>query len=185
MLDRRVARLVLNTLDVEVVCRIERIADPFVDRDMPDGAEEPQTVLHDRTADVEVEVLHVIDEVAELEAPSAQVVGQIIPLPARCRAAEESAALDSVAAVLGNQVDADATRCHFGRHPACLKYDLLRQGVVVVCLNVAVAHRAVYGHAIDWHARVAVVGAVGAHVGLFHALRSAYIGPANLDAWNN
>src|SRR5205807_5733703 len=82
MLDGRIARLVLDALDVEVVVGIERIAHSFVDRHVPYGAEEPQTVLHDRTAYVEVEVLYMIDEVAELEAPGAQVVGQVVRLPA-------------------------------------------------------------------------------------------------------
>src|SRR5437763_6570 len=86
VLDGRIASLVLNALDVQVIGRVKRIAYPFIYRDVADGAEEPQTIFLDRTADVEVEVLDVIDEVAELEAPIPQVVSQVVRLPARRRA---------------------------------------------------------------------------------------------------
>ena len=185
VLDRRVAGRVADSLAVVIVGGIERIADALVHRDVAHRAEEPEPILHDRAAHVEIEVLHVLDEVAVFEALVDQVLRQVVRLPARRRPTEEPAALDDVAAVLRNHVHADAASRHFGRQRARLEHHLLRKGVVVVRLDVAVTHGAVHAHAVHLDARVAVVGAVRAHVGLFHALRTADVRSTQLHTGND
>src|SRR3954468_14822999 len=99
MLNGRVACRMADALAVIVCGRIERIADALIHRHVTHGPEEPEPVLPDRTTHVEVVILHVVYEIAELEALGAQFVIQIVRLPAWCSATEEEATLDGVAAV--------------------------------------------------------------------------------------
>ena len=163
---------------------VVRVGDAFVDRHVTRRAEEPELVADDRSAHVEVEVLHVLNEVAIQESSRPERIVVVVALPSVRGAAEEAATLERVAAVLRDHVDAHASGRDFGRQRAGLEHDLLREGIVVVRLDVAVAHRAVDDHAVDLHARVPIVSAMRPHVRLFHALRAADVGTTQLDAGN-
>ena len=163
---------------------IERVADTLVHRHMTAGREEPQPVPDDRTAEIRVEILHMLDEVPVLEAPGTEFIVVVVALPAMRRPAEKPAAREGVPAVFRNHVDPHPSRRNFRGKRAGLKDDTLRQRIVVIRLNVAIAHRAVDVHAVDLHARVAVVRSVRSHVSLFHPLRTPNIRTAQLDAGN-
>ena len=160
---------------------IERVAHALVHRHVPPGAEEPQLVPDEWTAEIGVEILYVLNEVPVLEAPRTKFIVVVVALPAMRRAAEKTAASEGVPTVFGNHVDPHPSRRYFSRKRARLKDDTLRQGVVVVGLDVAIAHRAVDVHAVDLHARVAVVRSMRPHVSLFHPLGAANIGTTQLD----
>src|SRR5215831_11063680 len=102
MLNGGITHIVLDALAVEIARGVERVADTFIDRNMPGRAEEPELVSFDRAAHVEVEVLDVVDEVPEFESSISQIISQVVRLPARGGASEESATLDRIAAVFGN-----------------------------------------------------------------------------------
>ena len=179
LLDRWIARLVLL-----VRHSIERIGHAFVHRHVSSRGEEPELVADDRPARVDVEVLHVLDEVAIEESPGLQRIVVVVALPAVRGAADEAAAFEEVPAVFGDHVDAHAAGCDFRGQRARLEDDALRERIVVVGLDVAVAHGAVHVHAVHLHARVAIVGPVRPHVGLLHPLRSADVRTTELHARN-
>ena len=161
---------------------VEGIGDLLVDRHVPAGREEPQAIPDDRPAEIDVEVLHVLDAVGLLQAAQSQRLVDVVALPAPGRSAEESAEFVRVAAVFRDHVQANTARLHFGADRTRLQAHFGGERIVVVRLNQPIVHRAVDHHAVDLDRRVALVGAVRAHVGLLHTLRSAHVGTTELDA---
>ena len=151
---------------------------------MASRTEPPQLVLHDRPARRAVEVVEVLDARAGRQAARSQPVVEVRPLqmPAVGGTAEEAGAVQGVAAVLRDQIEADAAGRRLGRHAARLVGCLRDERVVDVVLHGAVAQIRLRRHAVEQDRRVQRRVAVRRHVGLLGLLRAADVRYVQPDA---
>ena len=149
----------------------------LVDRDRARRDEVPQLVADERAAHRRVHVVDVRDAVDRGQALCPQVGVQVVGLP---RAVGETAVerpAEVVAAVLRDHVQPDAAGLHLGRAAGRRDGHLLRQRLVVVVHDPAVAERGVDDHAVDLHGGMRRVRPVRDHLHLLHHLRAAHVGP--------
>ena len=150
------------------------VGDDLVGRDVARRDEEPQLVSPDRPAHRGVEILDVCDAVGTGEVLRAHFVADVVALPVAVRAAEENAAADAVAAVLGDHVRAQTARLNLRRMGAGADRHLRAQRVVDIALLVR-GFLAVHAHAVDVLHGVLRRDAMATRVGLLHLPRPANV----------
>jgi hypothetical protein len=163
---------------------VERVGDRLVVVRAPERAEEPQLVLQDRPALLDVELVEVVDLVDRADAERAQVVGQVVALPLLGRLGVLHRAGEAVAAVLRHQVHRQAAGDRFRRAAGSLVDGFLDHRFVVVRHHRAVGHVAVGEQAVDGDDRARGADAVHGEVGLLHRARAADVGGGECDADN-
>ena len=145
--------VVLHVLivEAEATIRIEAVRDNVRVADVAVRTEEPQLVLHDRTAERRVEVVDVLNAVAGRQSLGFELVGEVVALKTVAGVTKEARSAQAVPAFLGNQVDEQASARDLGARRRRLHGDFLRHRVVVVRLRLAVRVGRVHRHAVDRH----------------------------------
>ncbi len=177
--QRALDELVVDALAAVVV---ERAGDEVVHRVIARRPEEPQLVLHDRSALGEREVDDAVGRVAGREIAVFMPLRQVVALPVARTIGRLEVAAEPVAALARNHVQADATGLRVGANARGLVADLLVHRVVEVALDRAVALQPVDHHAVDQHRVLRRAHPVRRHVGLLHRARAARVGQAQVDA---
>ena len=165
----RIRRELARNLRIQVV---EAVDDRLVDAEIPERAVEPRPVADDRPADADVRVV-VLGELADVGEEvvglvEGRVAGEVLAgarltdtrrpavvrRPARRRVVADAEAVERVAAILRDHVDAHAALAHLGRIGAGHVAELLEAAVVPVHAAVrAVGAQVVEAHALRWSAR--------------------------------
>jgi hypothetical protein len=157
------------------------VGDELVGGNVARRHEKPELVPQDRPTHRAVEVLDVRDAVGAREILRAHRIVDVVALPCAVGTAEEDAAADVVAAVLGNRIGAEPARLNFGRVRARAHCHFRAQRIVEVALLVR-GLLAVHAHAVDVLDGVLGGDAVAARVGLLHLSRATHVGRAKTNA---
>ena len=147
-----------------------------------DRAEEPGSVLLDRSAQRTLDVIEQIDAVGSLNAASLQVIREVARLEALVLVTEKAGATQFVAAVPRDHVQPDAAAGHVGRGAAGGVDHFLAHRAVEVVLHRPVAVKAVHHQPVHLDHRLRRAHAVRGHVGLLHRTRAAHVGDVQRDA---
>jgi hypothetical protein len=183
---RETERAVREMVVIESLCAIgvvcichELVRSPATVR-----SKEPEPIALDWTAEGEVDVVYRTDRVLNLEALRDQICRLVVGLHRVVRPCCEHRAVEIVAALFGDHVDANAADSHFGRQRAGLIADLLVVEIVVIETGlVAVAKVVVDDHAVLLVQHVARIRAMHLQRGLLHPLCPADIRRGSRDTW--
>ncbi len=173
-------------IDGAAAVRVEGVGDVVVVGVVPARDEEPEAILHDRTAQAVVDVVQTIEFVADPDAARVQLLVDVVGLQAAIREQTNEFPSVLVAAGLRDAVHEHAARLVLGRSAGHLNGDFLRLRLVVVDARALAAteHR-IGHHAVDQRPRIARLRPMRQEAAAGpHRARSADVEHAGADGGN-